>query len=284
MAGPRTRSFVDIEPTPGDSPRESTPFLSRFSPKFSWLMLLLTISMVDLLAESIYLIPDTPPVIPPPRQPLIPDEPDKEKENPGPTPPIIPDGKGKTDPVVPKPQPPPPPPPPPPPADSRKQILVLVLDTQYFRALEGDVVHELEEFVKLLPEKTIRANFHLIDSRGDRIWDIQKSRVPQPRNVFQNNQVAEAISQAYLSRNSIVQSPAVPYTILFWASDINPDNLPDLALEAAPAWPRFFVRHGNPDMSQKLTANQGVNNLLNLQKLSALHQSLKFQTDKQGGN
>lgn len=249
--------------------------ITKVSPVFLWLALVLGITATNIIAASIYLeseVPPTPPVPPPP----YPDPPT------GPSPGIIipnipPDPNiGGLTPI------PPVPPEPILPEFNGHRFLVLIADTVEFRNREFSILSELESFNKsVIPEK-VKITFVLVDAQGGRIWDISKDRVPQKKDVFTNEKVYESIHQVYQVRDKIIGTNNLKvFSVILWGSDVNPDTLVGLNLGMAPAWRKLFVWYGHPDKSLKLEEHLGSKNITNLKKeLIPLSTSLQFYSNK----
>ena len=259
--------------------------ISKISPVFLWLALVLGITGTNIIAASIYVESKVPPTPPAPSQieePVTPstqpptsvvalpktDTPDinknlpkqnektKKPEIPEPSKPLLPEFNGH-------------------------RFLVLIADTEQFRNRESSILSELESFNKtVIPEK-IKTTFILVDAQGDRTWDITKDRIPPKREVFPNGNY-ESIHQVYQVREKTISSnsPKV-FSAILWGSDVNPDTLVGLDLGLAPTWPKLFVWYGHPDKSVKLLEHLGSENFININKdLSPLSNSLQFYSKK----
>ena len=262
--------------------------ITKISPVFLWLALVLGITATNIIAASIYVepkieVPPTPPVphplepfVSPPTQPpinvvalpktSIPDINNKSpKKNEKAKKPEIPDL-----------------PQPPLPEFNGHRFLVLIADTVEFRNRESSILDQLESFNKtVIPEK-VKTTFILVDAQGGRTWDITKDRVPPKREVFSNDKAYESIHQVYQVRDKTIipNSPKV-FSVILWGSDVNPDTLVGLNLGLAPTWPKLFVWYGHPDKSVKLEEHLGSENFINIKKdLSPLSNSLQFYSKK----
>jgi hypothetical protein len=260
--------------------------ITKISPMFLWLALVLGITATNIIAASIYVeskVPPTPPSpslteepVTPPKQPStivvalpkinLPDinnklpkqnEKPEKTEIPEPSKPLLPEFNGH-------------------------RFLVLIADTEQFRNKESDILRELESFNKsVIPEK-VKTTFVLVDSQGGRNWDISKDRIPPRRDVFSNEKTYESIHQVYQVRDKTIipNSPKV-FSVILWGSDVNPDTLVGLDLGSAPTWPKLFVWYGHPDKSVKLEDHLGSDSFININKdLSPLSNSLQFQSKK----
>ena len=262
--------------------------ITKISPVFLWLALVLGITATNIIAASIYVepkieVPPASPVLPPPAPPVTPptqprtnvvslpmlkppeikidppkqfDKPEKPV-TPEPTKPVLPEFNGH-------------------------RFLVLIADTEQFRNRESSILSELESFNKtVIPEK-VKTTFILVDAQGGRTWDITKDRVPPKREVFSNEKTYESIHQVYQVRDKTISpnSPKV-FSVILWGSDVNPDTLVGLNLGLAPTWPKLFVWYGHPDKSVKLEEHLGSENFINIKKdLSPLLNSLQFYSKK----
>ena len=273
-----------------DQPDNKKPGLidtiTKISPVFLWLALVLGITATNIIAASIYVeskVPPTPPApsqieepVTPPTQPstivvALPkiDSPDinnklpKQNEKPKkpeisePSKPLFPEFNGH-------------------------RFLVLIADTEQFRNRESGILSELESFNKTVISEKVKTTFILVDSQGGRTWDISKDRIPPRRDVFSNEKTYESIHQVYQVRDKTIipNSPKV-FSVILWGSDVNPDTLVGLNLGSAPTWPKLFVWYGHPDKSVKLEEHLGSENFINIKKdLSPLSNSLQFYSKK----
>ncbi len=274
-----------------DQPDNKKPGLidtiTKISPVFLWLALVLGITATNIIAASIYVepkveVPPAPPVPPPPTPPVTPTQPpinvatipmpitpeikiDPPKQNENPKKPVTPE---PTTPVLPE--------------FNGHRFLVLIADTEQFRNRESSILSELESFSKsVIPEK-VKTTFILVDAQGGRTWDITNDRVPPKREVFSNEKTYESIHQVYQVRDKTIipNSPKV-FSVILWGSDVNPDTLVGLNLGSAPTWPKLFVWYGHPDKSVKLEEHFGSENFINIKKdLSPLSNSLQFYSKK----
>ena len=260
--------------------------ITKISPVFLWLALVLGITATNIIAASIYVEPKVPPTPPAPSQieePVTPptqpstivvalpkiDSPDINnklpKQNEKPKKPEIPESSKPLFPEF-----------------NGHRFLVLIADTEQFRNRESGILSELESFNKtVIPEK-VKTTFILVDSQGGRIWDISKDRIPPRRDVFSNEKTYESIHQVYQVRDKTIipNSPKV-FSVILWGSDVNPDTLVGLNLGLAPTWPKLFVWYGHPDKSVKLEEHLGSDSFININKdLSPLSNSLQFYSKK----
>ena len=261
--------------------------ITKISPVFLWLALVLGITATNIIAASIYVEPktDVPPTLPFPVPPETPVTPTQLPINVATIPmPITPEikidppkqGDKPEKPVIPEPITPSLP------EFNGHRFLVLIADTEQFRNRESSILSELESFNKtVIPEK-VKTTFILVDSQGGRTWDITKDRVPPKREVFSNDKAYESIHQVYQVRDKTIipNSPKV-FSVILWGSDVNPDTLVGLHLGLAPTWPKLFVWYGHPDKSVKLEEHLGSENFINIKKdLSPLSNSLQFYSKK----
>ena len=260
--------------------------ITKISPVFLWLALVLGITATNIIAASIYVeskVPPTPPApsqieepVTPPTQPPInvvalpkTDTPDinnklpkqnekaKKQEIPDPPQPLLPEFNGH-------------------------RFLVLIADTVEFRNRESSILDQLVSFNKSVIAEKVNTSFILVDSQGGRTWDITKDRVPSKREVFSNEKTYESIHQVYQVREKTI-IPNIPkvFSVIIWGSDVNPDTLVGLNLGLAPTWPKLFVWYGHPDKSVKLEEHLGSENFINIKKdLSPLSNSLQFYSKK----
>jgi len=255
--------------------------ITKISPVFLWLALVFGITATNIIAASIYVEPrnETPKneEVPEPNKgtPKTGMESNPKKESSE-----LDKKQLKQNEIFKKPEIPSPPKPQPQEFDGHR-FLVLIADTVEFRNREFSILSELESFNKsVIPEK-VKITFILVDSQGDRTWDITKDRVPPKREVFPNGNY-ESIHQVYQVREKIISSnsPKV-FSAILWGSDVNPDTLVGLNLGSAPSWPKLFVWYGHPDKSVKLLEHLGSENFININKdLSPLSNSLQFQSKK----
>lgn len=276
-----------IDPTDNKKPGLINT-ITKISPVFLWLALVLGITATNIIAASIYAEPKidvpsvptapvspespvTPPTQPPTNVVTLPktDTPDisnklpKQNEKPKKT--EIPE-----------------PPLPPVPEFNGYRFLVLIADTEQFRNRESSILSELESFNKKVIAEKVKTIFILVDAQGGRTWDITKDRVPSKREVFSNDKTYESIHQVYQVREKTIipNSPKV-FSVILWGSDVNPDTLVGLNLGLAPTWPKLFVWYGHPDKSVKLEEHLGFENFINIKKdLSPLSNSLQFYSKK----
>lgn len=268
-----------------DQPENKKPGLidtiTKISPIFLWLALVLGITATNIIAASIYVEPknETPK---PEEKPETKNETAKPEEKPE-TKNETPDFNNKQPKQKEKPKKPVTPEPTTPvlPEFDGHRFLVLIADTEQFRNRESSILSELESFNKtVIPEK-IKTTFILVDAQGERTWDITKDRVPKKREVFTNGNY-DSIHKVYQVRNKII-SPNIPkvFSVILWGSDVNPDTLVGLNLGLAPTWPKLFVWYGHPDKSMKLEEHLGSDSFININKdLSPLSNSLQFQSKK----
>ena len=243
--------------------------ITKMSPVFLWLALVLGITATNIIAASIYVepkieVPPTPPVPPPlvppvtpPTQPPINVVALPETDTPVPPETILPEFNGH-------------------------RFLVLIADTVEFRTRESSILDQLVSFNKSVIAEKVNTSFILVDSQGRRTWDITKDRVPPKREVFSNEKTYESIHQVYQVREKTISSnsPKV-FSAILWGSDVNPDTLVGLDLGLAPTWPKLFVWYGHPDKSVKLEEHLGSENFINIKKdLSPLSNSLQFYSKK----
>ena len=255
--------------------------ISKISPVFLWLALVLGITGTNIIAASIYVEPKIETSkneeVPEPNKdtPKPEEKSDTKKERP--------DFNNKQPKQNEKPNKPEIPSPPQPslPEFIGHRFLVLIADTEQFRNRESSILSELESFNKtVIPEK-IKTTFILVDAQGDRTWDITNDRIPPKREVFPNGNY-ESIHQVYQVREKTISSnsPKV-FSAILWGSDVNPDTLVGLDLGLAPTWPKLFVWYGHPDKSVKLLEHLGSENFININKdLSPLSNSLQFYSKK----
>ena len=262
--------------------------ITKISPVFLWLALVLGITATNIIAASIYVepnieVPPTPPVpsplvppVTPPTQPPtnvvalpktdIPDINNKSpKQNEKAKKPEIPDL-----------------PQPPLPEFNGHRFLVLIADTVEFRNRESSILDQLVSFNNKVIAEKVKTTFILVDAQGGRTWDITKDRVPSKRDVFSNEKTYESIHQVYQVRDKTIipNSPKV-FSVILWGSDVNPDTLVGLDLGLAPIWPKLFVWYGHPDKSVKLEEHLGSVNFISIKKdLSPLSNSLQFYSKK----
>lgn len=255
--------------------------ITKISPVFLWLALVFGITATNIIAASIYVEPknETPKneEVPEPNKgtPKTGMESNSKKESSD-----LDKKQLKQNEKFKKPEIPSPPKPQPPKFDGHR-FLVLIADTVEFRNREFSILSELESFNKsVIPEK-VKIIFILVDSQGDRTWDITKDHVPPKREVFPNGNY-ESIHQVYQVREKIISSnsPKV-FSAILWGSDVNPDTLVGLNLGSAPSWSKLFVWYGHPDKSVKLEEHLGSDSFININKdLSPLSNSLQFQSKK----
>lgn len=262
--------------------------ITKISPVFLWLALVLGITATNIIAASIYVepkieVPPTPPVPPPPTPPVTP--PTQPPTNVATIPmPITPEikidppkqGDKPKKPVIPEPITPSLP------EFNGHRFLVLIADTVEFRNRESSILDQLESFNKTVIAEKVKTTYILVDAQGGRTWDITKDRVPPKREVFSNEKPYESIHQVYQVRDKTIipNSPKV-FSVILWGSDVNPDTLVGLNLGLAPTWPKLFVWYGHPDKSVKLEEHLGSENFINIKKdLSPLSNSLQFYSKK----
>jgi hypothetical protein len=261
--------------------------VTKISPVFLWLALVLGITATNIIAASIYVEPktDVPPTLPfpvPPETPVTPTQPpinvatipmpitpdikiNPPKQNENPKNPVTPE---PTTPVLPE--------------FNGHRFLVLIADTVEFRNRESSILDQLVSFNKSVIAEKVNTSFILVDSQGGRTWDITKDRVPSKREVFSNEKTYESIHQVYQVREKTIipNSPKV-FSVILWGSDVNPDTLVGLNLGLAPTWPKLFVWYGHPDKSVKLEEHLGSVNFISIKKdLSPLSNSLQFYSKK----
>jgi hypothetical protein len=256
--------------------------VTKISPVFLWLALVLGITATNIIAASIYVEPknETPK---PEEKPETKNETAKPEEKPE-TKNETPDFNNKQPKQKEKPKKPVTPEPITPslPEFNGHRFLVLIADTEQFRNRESSILSELESFNKSVIAEKIKTTFILVDVQGGRTWDITKDRVPSKREVFSNEKTYESIHQVYQVRDKkiIPNSPKV-FSVILWGSDVNPDTLVGLNLGLAPTWPKLFVWYGHPDKSVKLEEHLGSDSFININKdLSPLSNSLQFQSKK----
>ena len=250
--------------------------ITKISPVFLWLALVFGITATNIIAASIYVefnvppVPPIPPVPPPPGPPIEPFN-ETDIDN---IPPI--QNTGGSTPI------PPVPPKPLLPEFKGHRFVVLIADTEHFRNKESDIVSELESFDKSVIAGKVKTTYILVDAQGGRIWDITKDHfLPKRRDVFLNEKAYESIHQVYQVRDKTIGANNTKvFSVILWGSDVNPDTLVGLNLGLAPAWPKLFVWYGHPDKSLKLEEHLGSENLINIKKeLNPLSNSLKFYSN-----
>lgn len=255
--------------------------ITKISPVFLWLALVLGITATNIIAASIYVEPKIETSkneeVPEPNKdtPKPEEKSDTKKERPD-----FNNKQPKQNEKAKKPEVPTPPQPPWPEFNGHR-FLVLIADTVEFRNRELSILRELESFNKSVIAEKVKTSFILVDSQGGRTWDITKDRVPPKREVFSNGNY-ESIHQVYQVREKIISSnsPKV-FSAILWGSDVNPDTLVGLNLGSAPTWPKLFVWYGHPDKSVKLEDHLGSDSFININKdLSPLSNSLQFQSIK----
>lgn len=260
--------------------------ITKISPVFLWLALVLGITATNIIAASIYVEPKVPPTPPAPSQ-------TEEPVRPPTQPPInvvalpttdIPDINKKSPKQNEKAKKPevPTPPQPPLPKFNGHRFLVLIADTVEFRNRESSILDQLVSFNKSVIAEKVNTSFILVDSQGGRTWDITTDRVPSKREVFSNEKTYESIHQVYQVRDkTIIPNNPKVFSVILWGSDVNPDTLVRLDLGLAPTWPKLFVWYGHPDKSVKLEEHLGSENFINIKKdLSPLSNSLQFYSKK----
>lgn len=262
--------------------------ITKISPVFLWLALVLGITATNIIAASIYAepkteMPSTPTVPYQPELPVIPPttplpidktSPKTDMQDINNLPPKQNEKPNKQE-ITPSPQTPLT-------EFNGFRFLVLIADTTEFRNRESSILSELESFNKNVIAEKIKNTFILVDAQGGRIWDIRKDRIPSKRAVFSNEKVFESIHQIYQVREKAItpNSPKV-FSVILWGSDVNPDTLVELNLGSAPTWPKLFVWYGHPDNSVQLEKHVGAENLINIKKdLSPLSNSLQFYSNK----
>ena len=260
--------------------------ITKISPVFLWLALVLGITATNIIAASIYVeskVPPTPPVPSQTEEPVTPPTqlPTNVVVLPKTNIPDINNKSPKQNEEAKKPEIPDPPQPPLPEFNGHR-FLVLIADTVEFRNRESSILDQLVSFNKSVIAEKVNTSFILVDSQGGRTWDITKDRVPSKREVFSNEKTYESIHQVYQVREKTIipNSPKV-FSVILWGSDVNPDTLVGLNLGLAPTWPKLFVWYGHPDKSVKLEEHLGSVNFINIKKeLSPLSNSLQFFSKK----
>ena len=260
--------------------------ITKISPVFLWLALVLGITATNIIAASIYVeskVPPTPPVPSQTEEPVTPPTqlPTNVVVLPKTNIPDINNKSPKQNEEAKKPEIPDPPQPPLPEFNGHR-FLVLIADTVEFRNRESSILDQLVSFNKSVIAEKVNTSFILVDSQGGRTWDITKDRVPSKREVFSNEKTYESIHQVYQVREKTIipNSPKV-FSVILWGSDVNPDTLVGLNLGLAPTWPKLFVWSGHPDKSVKLEEHLGSVNFINIKKeLSPLSNSLQFFSKK----
>jgi len=253
--------------------------ITKISPVFLWLALVLGITATNIIAASIYVEPKIETSkneeVPEPNKDTSKpeDKPDTKKDRPDfnntkqNEDPKKPDTPEPTKSVLPE--------------FNGHRFLVLIADTEQFRNTESSIRSQLESFNEKVIAEKVKITFILVDAQGGRTWDIAKGHVPSKREVFLNGNY-EAIHQVYQVRDKII-SPNISkvFSVILWGSDVNPDTLVGLNLGLAPTWPKLFVWYGHPDKSVKLEQHLGSENFINIKKdISPLSNSLQFYSKK----
>ena len=159
--------------------------------------------------------------------------------------------------------------------DNRKQVIIMVLDTCYFRSMETTLEGVLEKVLAKIPKDKYLTTLVLVDQEGARPWDITK-KIPNQRSLFDNKDVVKSIEKSYLAHDHLLEGGSTAeMTFILWGSDVNPDNLAAVNLSNTPSWQKIFFSFGHPEESVKLRNHFKNDNYAHLrQSIDSLPQSL----------